>query len=200
LGNGYFVSGIGTDVGKTIISTMLSIYFDAYYWKPIQTGVDLDAEFVNKYIAKDKIIDTQINLKLPAAPYIAALEEKKIILLEEINIPETSPIIIEGAGGILVPINEQHSILDLIIKFNLPLILVASNYLGYINHTLLTLEFLKEKGIKIAALVINNAKYDVTEDYIQSKYNSLCIIKINNINSLTLENIEKEAQKFSALV
>lgn len=161
-----FITGTNTDIGKTLVSAMLLSAalqqgMPARYFKPIQTGSDCDCTAVQKLTGAT---DTQIqkplfSFALPAAPYTAALAEKKEIHLEPIqdyvrSLEQTS-CIIEGAGGLLVPVAENSVIRDLVLALHVPLLIVASTALGTINHTLLTIEAALSKNIRIAGLVLS---------------------------------------------
>jgi dethiobiotin synthetase len=168
-----FVTGIGTDVGKTVVSAILCDYFAFDYWKPIQTGKDLgtDNETLTKLVSH-KLFKTHPEsylLENPLSPHAAAKIENENIILNKINFPTSnSKLIIEGAGGIMVPINEDNqTICDLIIKLNCPVVLVIKEYLGNINHSLLTLSFLKKKNIPIFGLVYVGDELPETENIIK---------------------------------
>lgn len=163
----FFITGTGTGVGKTLVSAILTEALDADYWKPIQAGYaeGTDAVQVSRWLSNpDKKIQQEIyKLRLPASPHIAAREEGIVISLEEIKaafdrlcLESKRPLIIEGAGGLLVPLNESETILDLIKILDAPVIVVSRNYLGSINHSLLTAKALKQAGAKLAGWVFND--------------------------------------------
>jgi dethiobiotin synthetase len=163
----YFITGTGTGVGKTIISAILTEALDADYWKPVQAGFKdgTDAGLVGKLItdAVNRIQPEVYKLLLPASPHIAAREEGVNISLEKIKLEyeklctvSQRPLIIEGAGGLLVPLNETQTILDLINLLNLPVIIVSRNYLGSINHSLLTAAMLKQSGAHVHGWIFND--------------------------------------------
>ena len=163
----YFITGIGTGVGKTLISAILTEAMDADYWKPIQAGFEdgTDAGSVSNWIShpESRIHDEVYKLTMPASPHIAAREEGLEISLEKIKSEferlysiSDRPLIIEGAGGLLVPLTETQTILDLIMILNIPVIIVSRNYLGSINHSLLTANRLKEAGAKVLGWVFND--------------------------------------------
>lgn len=190
---GYFISGIGTDVGKTVIAMLLAEYLELPYWKPIQTGNILDAETIQNKKPNTEIVPTLYSLEMPAAPLIA--DKDKIIDINlVISSKPSTPLIIEGAGGLMVPIHQDKLWCDIISAWQIPVILVAKNYLGYINHTLLSLYYLKKKGIQVAAVIINESKYDTTEDYIQSLYPNILFFKIP-----TIEGMESYSYNFEGL-
>ena len=153
-----FVTGIGTDVGKTIASAIITEALQADYWKPIQAGLYplTDKEKVKSLISNKTSVfhPESYLLKEPMSPHAAAEMEGVTIDLNTIIVPATkNTLIIEGAGGIMVPINNHSFVLDLIEKLNAEVVLVVQNYLGCINHSLLTINALKQKGIK------NNRSY-----------------------------------------
>ena len=144
-----FITGIGTDVGKTIASAIITQALEADYWKPIQAG-DLDnsdSHKIQRYISNDKTIiyENSYKLNTPASPHLAAKLDGITIDLKKITEPKTkNHLVIEGAGGILVPLNNSDCIIDLIQK-EYKVIVVSRHYLGSINHTLLTFEALKKQ-------------------------------------------------------
>lgn len=159
-----FITGIGTGVGKTLISAIVTEALDAYYWKPVQAGFDegTDAQWVGERIkgGAARIVPEVYKLKLPASPHIAAREEGVVIDLDRIAAvmpaaPER-PLVVEGAGGLLVPLNEREFMLDLIRRLDATVILVSRNYLGSINHSLLTAQVCRAHGLRVAGWVFND--------------------------------------------
>ena len=165
--NCVFVTGIGTDVGKTVASVILCKALNADYWKPVQAGSleQTDSDFVKRFGVQAHTEAYKLNT--PASPHHAAALEGKIIEIERIIFPETTDrLLIEGAGGVMVPLNEQELILDLIVQLNVPVIVVSQNYLGSINHTLLTCEMLNAAGVEILGIVFNGASTPSSEEWI----------------------------------
>ncbi|MFC4723080.1 dethiobiotin synthase [Geojedonia litorea] len=166
----YFVTGISTEVGKTIVSAILVEALQADYWKPIQAG-DLDHSDTNK--VKQLVSNTvsvfhpnSYALQTPMSPHAAASIDGVSIDLQQINPPKTkNSLVIEGAGGLMVPINDTQSILDLV-KPDYKVIVVSRHYLGSINHTLLTVNLLKEKGFDVSVIFSGN-EHQSTEDIIK---------------------------------
>ena len=152
-----FVTGIGTEVGKTIISAILVEALQADYWKPIQAGLEdvTDRQNVTQLApSHGTVFKEAYRLNTPMSPDAAAARENVKIELEKIVLPDTkNHLIVEGAGGLLVPLNEHKTILDLIQKLELSVVLVSRHYLGSINHTLLSIEALKARNIPIELLV-----------------------------------------------
>ena len=184
-----FVTGIGTDVGKTVISAILVEKLKADYWKPIQSG-DLDNSDTMKVQALisntvSKYHPEAYRLTQPYSPHKSAGLDGVYIDLNEINIPRTdNQLIIEGAGGLMVPLNDEHFIIDLIQKFEAEVVLVIKHYLGSINHTLLSLELLKQKKIKVRALIFNGDSDDYSEAIIRNQG----IFDCYNIPSINILN------------
>lgn len=168
-----FVTGISTDVGKTIVSAIITQALEADYWKPIQAG-DLDQSDTHKikaYVSNPKttFFENSYALNTPASPHYAAEIDGVSIDIKKIIEPITkNHLVIEGAGGIYVPINDTETIADLI-QPDYKVIVVSRHYLGSINHTLLTIEALKNRKIKIAGIVFNGEENKATESIILSK-------------------------------
>ncbi len=179
----YFVTGISTDVGKTIASAILVEALQADYWKPVQAG-DLDncdTKKVKKLISNNisQFYNNSYSLNTPMSPHAAAEIDGITVDLKKIKAPKTKKkLIIEGAGGLLVPINNTQTILD-IIKPNYKVIVVSRHYLGSINHTLLTVKLLQNKGFDVA-LIYSGDAHKTTEDIIKKMTHTPVIGRINN--------------------
>lgn len=164
--SGIFITGTSTGVGKTfvaaqIMKSALLTGNKIRYFKPIQTGADCDCETIKKIsgCSEQVIIRPVFSLQAPMAPYRAALLEGKSInvntILQRWSELDTEFVIVEGAGGLMVPITENLLIRDLVKAFNIPLLIVATTLLGTINHTLLTVEAALSAGIEIAGIVLS---------------------------------------------
>jgi dethiobiotin synthetase len=165
----YFVTGISTEVGKTVASAILTEALEADYWKPIQAGEldNCDTKKVKKLVSnkKSKFHPNAYALKTPMSPHAAADIDGVKIELSKITPPKTkNNLVIEGAGGLLVPLNNTETILD-VIKPNYKVIVVSRHYLGSINHTLLTVNLLKAKGFNVSILFSGN-EHQTTESII----------------------------------
>ena len=180
----YFITGIGTDVGKTIASAIIAEALEADYWKPIQAG-DLnnsDTHKIKKYVSNVKTVfhDNSYALNTPASPHLAANIDNVVIDVKAIKVPKTkNKLVIEGAGGLFVPLNEKDTIIDLI-QPDYKVIVVSRHYLGSINHTLLTIETLKNRNITIAGIIFNGDENSATEEIILSKTNCKFLGRIEN--------------------
>ena len=166
-----FITGIGTEVGKTIASAIITEALEADYFKPIQAG-DLeysDTDKVKGLVTNAKTIfhKNSYALRMPMSPHAAAVIDGIQISLDSIEIPHTDNfLVIEGAGGLLVPLNEEETILDIIPKEAL-VIVVSRHYLGSINHSLMTLQLLKDKGFN-PIILFNGDEHSTTESIIKS--------------------------------
>lgn len=193
----YFVTGIGTNVGKTIVSAILAEALKADYWKPIQSGTieGKDSDLIKELISNSKTIihpETYL-LKEPLSPHFAAHLEGVEIDINSLELPQTNNhLIIEGAGGLLVPINQSHYVIDIAKQFNCEIILVISNYLGCINHSLLSIDYLVRNNFKIKALVFNGEFEEQVKNVIINYVSHSNIVEINQIQ-LNAESVKKVA-------
>ena len=195
-----FITGIGTDVGKTIASAIVVEALEADYWKPIQAGdIDnSDSHKIQRYISNDKTVihNNSYKLNAPASPHYAAEVDGTKIELAKIIEPKTSNnLVIEGAGGVLVPLNDADSIVDLIQK-EYKTIVVSRHYLGSINHTLLTIEALKSRKISVAGIIFSGDENKATEEIIIKKTNCNYIGRIDNEPYFDANVISYYADKF----
>jgi len=196
----YFITGIGTDVGKTVISAILVKALNADYWKPVQAG---DLENSDTHKVKAMVNDDQIKfhqnayaLKTPMSPHAAADIDEISINLNEIQPPETNNhLVVEGAGGLMVPLNDKDTIADLISEED-KIILVSRHYLGSINHTLLSLEYLKQRGLSRIGIIFSGDEHPTTESIILSKTNAKFIGRVNEEKNFKPEVIQKYAVQF----
>lgn len=196
-----FVTGISTEVGKTVASAIVVEALEADYWKPIQAG-DLensDSHKIENFISNPK---TQIHpnayaLKTPMSPHAAAEIDDITIDIHQIVPPKTeNHLVIEGAGGLLVPLNDKDTINDLI-RPHYKVIVVSRHYLGSINHTLLTIEKLKEKNLDIG-IIFSGDEHPTTESIILHKTKVPCIGRINEETSFDKKVVRKYAEEFKA--
>lgn len=168
-----FITGIGTDIGKTITSAVLVEKMRADYWKPVQAG-DLhnsDTIKVRQLVANPVSVfhPEAYGLSQPFSPHKAAALDGIEIDMDKIILPKTAnQLIIEGAGGLMVPLNDRYLIIDLIKKLDAEVILVSKNYLGSINHTLLSAEALKQRNIPVKGIIFNGEPNENTEQIILS--------------------------------
>ncbi len=154
-----FVAGIDTDAGKTFVSSVLVNGLGADYWKPVQTGTDegTDSEWIGANTPEGTVIHPEaFRYRIPQSPHWAAKHEGEVIDPDKIIIPDTdNKLIIEGAGGLMVPINDETLYIDWVEQQQLPVVLVVKLYLGCINHSLLSLEALRARTIKCLGIIFN---------------------------------------------
>ena len=168
-----FITGISTDVGKTVASAIIVEALQADYWKPIQAG-DLEHSDTHKVQSLISNTHSQFHpnsyaLQTPASPHLAAAKDGITIDLNQIQEPATTNhLVIEGAGGILVPLNDTESVVD-IIQPDYKVIVVSRHYLGSINHTLLTVEALQNRKIQVAGIIFSGDENTSTESIILSR-------------------------------
>ncbi|MFS4492452.1 dethiobiotin synthase [Maribacter sp. 2308TA10-17] len=199
MANTYFITGISTEVGKTIASAIITEALESDYWKPIQAG-DLDnsdSHKVSRLISnlKTKIHKSSYELQTPMSPHAAADIDGIQIDTQKIVAPKTeNHLVIEGAGGLLVPLNEEDTILD-IISPRYKVIVVSRHYLGSINHTLLTVGWLKQKGYSVSLLFSGN-EHPTTEQIILHKTGVPLIGRIDEEAEFNKDVIKKYANKF----
>jgi len=166
-----FITGIGTGVGKTMIAAMVTEALSAYYWKPVQAGFDegTDAEWVASRLSlPERVMPEAYKLKLPASPHIAAREEGVVISLDTLaaKLPVERPLVVEGAGGLFVPLNDNDFMSDLARRLDATVILVSRNYLGSINHSLLTAEACRVRGLRVAGWIFNDQYLNYEEEIV----------------------------------
>lgn len=195
----YFVTGIGTGIGKTITSAVLTEKLRADYWKPIQSG---DLDISDSLLVKNLISNSRsvihpeaYRLGQPLSPHLSAKLDGIQIRVDNIKLPTTdNALVIEGAGGLMVPLNDSDLIIDLIQSLKAKIIVVSQNYLGSINHTLLTLEVLKSKNLKVAGLIFNGNPNTESEEYI-SKYSGVRVFgRIPNLSVVDKISIQKAGE------
>ncbi len=201
----FIVTGIGTDIGKTVVSAILTEAINGTYWKPIQAGnLENSDTMTVKTLCSDniKLIPESYLLSKALSPHAAANIDCIKISIENISLPETEEnLIIEGAGGLMVPLNNEGLLyIDLIKHWDLPVIVVSKHYLGSINHTLLTVEVLKNKNIKIAGIIFVGDENIPTESIILKQTKLKYITRIPLVNEITKEFIKKEALKLTSKI
>lgn len=189
----YFVTAIGTDSGKTLVSSILVEALKADYWKPVQAGMPTDSDTVRNLISNEltKIHPETHLLKIPASPHAAAKFEHLSIQLDDFVLPETSnDIIIEGAGGLLVPLNDDDFVIDIAVDLKVPVILVASLYLGSINHTLLTIDYLQQNEIPVTGIIFNGEANPESERIIEKHSGYNVLLRIPKLGLVNKEVIQ----------
>ena len=194
----YFVTGIDTNSGKTLVSAILCEALKADYWKPVQAGLPLDRDTVKSLISDSSITlhDEQYFLKFPASPHAAAKLEDISIEMESFVVPATDKtLIIEGAGGCLVPLNNENFIIELAEQFQCEVVVVADLYLGSINHTLLTVSELRRRQLTVKGISFNGERNPQSEEIILHHADIRCLLRIEKENELTKEVVRQYADK-----
>lgn len=204
--NGLFVTGSDTNVGKTFFSTLLMLhaqkrYRDPRYLKPVQTGSDHDASTIHHF-TKGQARHIY-SLKQPLSPHLAAYKENKRIEFTKLVLETKSLMmgdyhIVEGAGGILVPLNERYLMIDLMSALSLPTVLVTRTSLGTINHTLMSLSALKARGLPVKAIVMMGHKNEENRQAIKHfsrTHNVFHVPFITEVNQASLDALSSECAK-----
>lgn len=196
-----FITGTGTDVGKTLVASIVTEALKADYWKPVQAGFSggTDSLFVEKMISnkKTRIFPELYRLKMPASPHLAAPAEGKEIKISEIveHLPVTqNNLIIEGAGGLMVPLNTKELMVNLIRRLHAKVIIVSKNELGSINHSLLTASVLKKENINVSGWIFSG-EYKNYEEEIAGWSGFPVIGIVKHLPVISKEIIKKEAIK-----
>jgi dethiobiotin synthetase len=192
------IAGIGTEIGKTFISSVIVEALQADYWKPVQAGSldQTDTDFVRLHTSNSFSVfhPEGYRLTAPMSPHAAAAAEGININLGALSLPATqNHLVIELAGGIMVPLNNRQLNIDLLEQWQLPVILVSQNYLGSINHTLLSLEVLEQRKINVAGLIFNGPGNSASEDFIMQYSGLACLAKINFQQEVSQKTIRRLA-------
>lgn len=197
--NHVFVSAIGTDSGKTLVSAILVKKWKADYWKPIQCGTPTDSKTIARFCGcQTQIFPETYLLKTPASPHFAASQEAAEIQLTDFKMPQTnSPLVVEGAGGLLVPINRKQTIADLIQFLKIPLVLVVNHYLGSLNHSLLTLQEIKRREIPFSGIVFNGEDFQDAESIILDKAQVPCLFRMDRWEAIDANSVENFCKTLS---
>jgi len=197
----YIITGIGTDVGKTVVSAIVSEALSATYWKPVQAGdlLNSDSIKIEEYTSNVKVLPEAFQLSEPMSPHAAAEIDGISITLKDLQLPNVEGnLIVEGAGGLMVPLNyEGFTFADAISGWNLPCIIVSRHYLGSINHSLLTAEVLKSRGIKVAGFVFVGDENIATEEIILKSTGLSMIARIPMTDKLDKEFILEQANQLN---
>lgn len=199
----YIISGIGTEVGKTVVSAIISEALSATYWKPIQAGEldQSDSIKIADYTESVKILPEAFKLNYAMSPHAAAFKDGVSIDESDLEIPNVEGhLIIEGAGGLMVPVNSNGLLyIDLFSKWELPLILVSRHYLGSINHTLMSIEILQKRNIEIVGIVFIGDENETTEKAILATSGCKMIARIPLVSSVDKAFIMEQAKVFGSI-
>lgn len=192
------VAGIDTEVGKTIVSAALVNKLQADYWKPVQAGdlLESDSVKISKYTEGTTIHPETYRLNSPMSPHAAAAIDGISIELNKLTVPQTNNhLIIELAGGLMVPLNSSQCSLDWLKIIRLPVVLVSRYYLGQINHTLLSIEALKSNNIPLLGIIFNGSENKTSKEAILEIGQTVEIGTLPHIESLTVNSIKNAANE-----
>lgn len=197
----YFITGIGTDVGKTVVSSIVAEALKATYWKPVQAGdlANSDSVKVKSYTSNVNVLPEAFQLSEPMSPHAAAAIDGVEIEMDDLKFPAIEGnLVIEGAGGLMVPFNSKaETYLDLAKKWQLPTIVVSRHYLGSINHTLMTVELLQSAGVDIAGIIFVGDEHKTTEKIILDKTGVKMIARIPIAKELNTDFITEQANRIA---
>jgi len=190
----FFVTGTDTDAGKTLCSAWLCLHLQRDYWKPIQTGVateTADADRVRTWLGpskQDQVHESAITLQYPASPADAADREGYTLDLNAISWPKTTRgLIVEGAGGVMVPLTHDMLLIDWVTTLHIPTVVIAASRLGAINHALLTLEALKNRHIPVRGVILSGPTYPGCANAIEKLSGIEVLDHVPHFNELTTE-------------
>ena len=192
----FFVTGTDTEVGKTVVCAILTLGLGGVYWKPVQSGSEegSDRIWVQQVsgLGEEQFRPEAYALRHPLSPHAAAALEGVHLELERIVLPPVAAgthLIVEGAGGVLVPLNEEHTMLDLMVRLGLPVLVVARSTLGTINHTLLSLEALRQRRVEILGVVLNGPLNPGNRQAIEHFGRTRVLAELEPLTSLNRESL-----------
>ncbi len=193
---GYFITAIGTDSGKTVVSAVLTHLYQADYWKPVQSGKPTDTDTIRRLNSKAVVHPEAYLLDYPASPHDSAKRQGITIDLDRIQPPQTQNLLIaEGAGGLLVPLNDTYDMTALIRRLKLPVIVVVNFYLGSINHTLLSLEYLKQSDLEVEGIIWSGEINAGSQDAIRRRMNFRELFHVSQLETVHEETVLELAEK-----
>lgn len=193
------VTGTDTEIGKTVFSAALADALGACYWKPIQSGIDgeSDSERVRRLgrIPPERIVPEVWRLNTPASPHLAAAIDRVRLLPDTLSPPDTGrPLVIEGAGGLLVPLTRNETFADVFARWRLPVILCARTALGTINHTLLSLEAMRRRMIPVFGVAFIGDAVPDTEQTIVDMGRVRSLGRLPRLDPLTPDTLRRSFQ------
>ena len=200
----FFVTGTDTDVGKTLASAWLMLHLGARYWKPVQSGLapptDIQSVQAITGLEDSYFFPPAYELTQPLSPHESARRDGVAIDMGRFTLPESDePIIVEGAGGVMVPLNDQNMVIDLMAHLGLPAILVCRSQLGTINHTLLSLEAMRARGLTVAGIIINGPKTPHNRQALEEFGRVPVIAEIDQLETVNRENLLAIAPEFDVM-
>lgn len=195
--NNIFVTAIGTDSGKTMVSAILCEALGAAYWKPIQAGLPRDTDTVSQLVSGHlfRSFPEKYLLQTPASPHAAAKIDGVNITVTDFTLPGDQLTVVEGAGGCMVPINDSEFVIDIASHLDCEIVLVSNLYLGSINHTLLTLHLLRSRKMKVKGIIFNGIPNVESERIILHHANMPCLLRVAQEAEINKERISHYAKE-----
>jgi dethiobiotin synthetase len=192
-----FVTAIGTDSGKTFVSAILCEALGAHYWKPVQAGYPRDTDVVASLVSNPafRSYPEKYLLNTPASPHAAAKIDGVKITVGDFVLPSKEQLVIEGAGGCMVPLNDKEFVIDMAAVLPSEIILVSNLYLGSINHTLLTVELLKNRKMNVRGIIFNGPRNEESERIILHHSGWPCLLQIEQEKELTRQVVSRYASE-----
>ena len=194
----YLITAIGTDSGKTLVSAIITEALKADYWKPVQSGLPRDTDTVTSLVSNAETVfhAERHLLKTPASPHAAAKIDEVQIQLDDFTLPRTDrDLVVEGAGGMLVPLNDEDYVIDFASALDLEIVLVSNLYLGSINHTLLSIEALKNRGLKVKGIIFNGPSNPESERVIEKKSGWPVLLRIPQLDIVNKETVQRLSEE-----
>ena len=188
--NGIFITGTGTGVGKTLVSIGLCLKFKASYWKPVQSGEPTDEDYARSFLSSNKVCPGSVRLKTPLSPNQSARLENKRLRVSDITWPERKKfLVVEGIGGVFVPLNDNETLLDLMTSFQIPVIVTALSGLGTLNHTLLTLEILRKHKIPVLGLILSGPLHPENKKDLEYWGHTSVLLELKPLSVITKKSL-----------
>jgi dethiobiotin synthetase len=194
---GFFITAIHTDSGKTLASAILTYALKADYWKPVQCGEPADTDQIKSWLGSEVVCHQErYRLETPASPHFAAEQEGVSIRLSDFILPDTNNnLIVEGAGGVLVPVASKETIAHGIEQLGLPVILVINHYLGALNHGMLTIREIKRRQIPLAGIIFNGVDFQNAESILLQEAGCACLLRIPKMDNVGFEQIRQLSEQ-----
>ena len=189
------MTGTGTEVGKTLVSAGLCLHFKADYWKPVQTGSPTDTDFIKHFLPEGKIHKSAFHFKAPLSPNQSAEMENTRCELSRIKTPKSHALVVEGCGGVLVPLNKKHTLLDLMEKLKFPIIVTAKSGLGTLNHTLLTLSVLRQRNLPVLGLILSGPPHPKNKRDLEFFGKVPVLLQLDVLSPLNKETLKSAFKK-----
>ncbi len=190
----FFVTGTDTEIGKTVAAAWLVLHLNANYWKPVQSGIEdlTDAQAIRELTGcdDDRIFPCAYELNEPLSPHESAKRDDVTIQMDRFELPASErPLVVEGAGGLMVPLNDKDFMIDLIQQLGIPSILVARSGLGTINHTLLSLEALRSRELPVAGVIMVGEKSPHNRQAIEEYGQISVLAEIPHLETLNRDSL-----------